>query len=79
MPLPCNFLGRRAVVKPVAAAPKALPLTYAISADLVNTSSIPGAVANVTSAAGAPRAGGGAVARAVASAAAVVLLGALLL
>ena len=52
VPLPCNFLGRRAVVRAVApAVPKALPVGYTISADLVNTTAIPGAVANVTSAA----------------------------
>jgi hypothetical protein len=72
VPLPCNFLGRKApapvVVKPAVAA----PVMTAINASLVNTTNIPGAVA-------VPKSAAAAAAPMAASVVAAVLLGALLL
>ena len=77
VPLPCNFLGRKAVVRPVAPKPKApLPTTLSIQGALVNTTAIPNAVANVTSAATTAVA---AAAPLIGSGAAAVVLAAMLL
>jgi hypothetical protein len=75
VPLPCNFLGRRAAATPAPLAPRpvvAAPAVTTINASLVNTTNIPGAVPM-------PKSAAAAAAPMLASAAAAALLGALLL